>query len=59
LTFFIAPFKKAPVNVFSYFRLLVVEIKVFDKNLMWSLFVASDKIYDIMVGLPENEFSLS
>ena len=51
-------FQESRVNVFFYFRPLVVEIKAFDKNLIWSLFVASDKIYDIMVELPENEYAL-
>lgn len=45
--------------MFPHSRPFVAESKAFDENLRRSLLMASDKIYDIMVELLENEFSLS
>lgn len=45
--------------MFPHSRRFVPEIKACDENLRRSLLMASDKIYDIMVELFENEFSLS
>jgi hypothetical protein len=45
--------------MFPHSRRFAAEIKAFDENLRRSLLMASDKIYDIMAELFENEFSLS